>query len=68
MARMSSQEKLIREAERFAAGCSRNRLELRLVDEIHRLNAYIDKQRELINKLNDNVTTVLEELKNERNR
>lgn len=37
----SSQQKLIDQAERFAAGCSRSRLELRLVDEIHRLNAVI---------------------------
>lgn len=41
MAKMSSQERLIALAERFAAGCSRSRLELRLVDEIHRLNRRI---------------------------
>lgn len=39
--RKSSQQKLIESAERFAAGCSRSRLELRLVDEIHRLNKII---------------------------
>lgn len=32
-----SREKLIREAESFAGGCSRSRLELRLVDEIRKL-------------------------------
>jgi hypothetical protein len=41
--RKSSQQKLIEKAERFAAGCSRSRMELRLVDEIHRLNVIIKK-------------------------
>lgn len=43
MAKSKSREKLIREAERFAAGCSRSRLELRLVDEIRRLEDRLDK-------------------------
>lgn len=42
-AQMTKKERMIDEAESFAAGCSRDRLELRLVDEIHRLDARIAK-------------------------
>ncbi len=44
MTKMTSQQKLIAKAERFAAGCKRGRLELQLVDEIHRLNKIIEEQ------------------------
>jgi hypothetical protein len=43
--RKTSQQKLIEKAEQFAGGCSRSRLELRLVDEIHRLNRIIEELR-----------------------
>jgi len=42
MTRKSSRDRLIEEAERFAAGCSRSRLELRLVDAIHRTQKEAD--------------------------
>lgn len=44
MPKQTRQERLIARAEKFAAGCKRNRLELQLVDEIHRLNKIIEEQ------------------------
>lgn len=44
MPKMTRQERLIARAERFAAGCKRSRMELQLVDEIHRLNKIIEEQ------------------------
>lgn len=43
-------EKLIREAESFAAGCSRSKLELRLVDEIRKLEKQLEDVKEVLEK------------------
>lgn len=64
MARKSSLDRLIEDAERFASGCSRSRLELRLVDAIHRLrkeNEALKSAPEGIEyiKLRDNMAGIL---------
>lgn len=49
----TSQQKLIDNAERFAAGCTRDRLELRLVDEVKRLQKRIDRALAYIESADD---------------
>lgn len=61
MAKMTRQERLIARAESFARGCSRNRMELQLVDEIHRLNRVVSDLDTLVNKQNENIYLLIKE-------